>query len=334
MSKDALISVIIPVYNVENYLEKCINSVINQTYKNLEIVLVDDGSKDSSGDICDKYSNIDSRVSVIHKPNGGLSSARNAALDICKGDYILFVDSDDWIRLQMVEVMLAAIDKNNADIAICGFGSDTAGKLRNNDIVSEHLCLSNKELMKEYVTTRNVRPIVCNKLYSKELFDDIRFCLGITHEDIYMLHEVLGKCEKAVYVKQTLYYQFVRTGSITQSKVTKKDFTLLEAADRLNRYYSEHYPDLVKYTVAKKANDCAVLMSRIFVDFDYKNKKDIYKELKEILMQEYKKAEPYVNGLTRLAVKHPIIFILQGYYYGIRHKIGLIVRSVKKTFKY
>lgn len=324
-----LISVIIPVYNVEQYLEKCINSVLNQTYRNLEIILVDDGSKDSSGDICDKYAKMDSRVSVIHKENGGLSSARNAALDICKGDYILFVDSDDWIRLQMTEVMLAAIKENNADIAICGVGSDTAGKLKNNDIISEHIILTNHELMKEYVTTANVRPTVWNKLYKKKLFDNIRFRIGITHEDSYIMHEVLGKCEKAVYVKQTLYYQFVRIGSITQSGVTKKDFTLFEVSDRLNEYYGKHYPDLVQCTVAKKANDCTVLMARIFIDFDYRHKKDLYRELKNILMKEYEKAAPYVNNLTKLAVNHPLLFRLRNYYYGIRHKIGIIVRSIR-----
>ena len=118
---EEVISVIIPCYNVEKYIDRCMESVLNQTYRELEIILVDDGSTDRTGNICDRYSQIDARVKVIHKENRGLSSARNAGLDICQGDYIFFVDSDDWISHNMYEKMLSSLKSVNADIAVCGW---------------------------------------------------------------------------------------------------------------------------------------------------------------------------------------------------------------------
>ena len=114
-----LISIIVPVYNVESYLKKCLESIINQTYKNIEIILIDDGSTDSSGKICDDYANKDKRIKVIHKQNGGVSDARNTALDICRGDYIGFIDSDDYIELDMYETLLKFLLNNNLDVAMC-----------------------------------------------------------------------------------------------------------------------------------------------------------------------------------------------------------------------
>ena len=121
MKEEKLISVIIPVYNVEKYLRRCIDSVINQTYKNLEIIIVDDGSTDNSSNICDEYTNKDSRVKVVHKENGGLSSARNVGIELAKGDLIAFVDSDDYIELEMYEKLKENMDKYDSDIAICQY---------------------------------------------------------------------------------------------------------------------------------------------------------------------------------------------------------------------
>ena len=327
MNDNLLITVIIPVYNVEKYLKKCVESVLRQTYKNLEIYLVDDGSTDGCPAICDEFAKQDSRITVIHKKNGGLSSARNAALDVCSGDCIMFVDSDDWIRLTMVEKMLDALEANGADVAICEFGSDTAGKLKENPITSDKICLTNYELMKEYVTPANVRPIVCNKLYRRYLFEKIRFPIGLTHEDSYTLHEILGQCQKAVFVKECFYYQYTRYTSITQSTVSEKDLVLFEVDDRLKEYYHENYPDLEKYVLAKKANDSAVLMERILRDFVYRKKRDMYGQLNEIIIQEYKNSTEGLSNSVRLAVENPFKFKFICRISGVKRKLGIFLRS-------
>lgn len=327
MNDNLLITVIIPVYNVEKHLKKCLKSVLGQTYKNLEIYLVDDGSTDGCPAICDAFAKQDTRIKVIHKKNGGLSSARNAALDVYSGDCVMFVDSDDWIRFTMVEKMLNALVTNGADVAICEFGSDTAGNLKENPITSDKTCLTNHELMKEYVTAANVRPIVCNKLYHRDLFEKIRFPIGLTHEDVYISHEILGQCQKAVFVKECLYYQYTRYTSITQSTVSEKDLVLLEVGDRLKAYYHENYPDLEKYVLSKKANDSAVLMSRILRDFVYRKKRNMYEQLKEVVVQEYRLSTEGLSNLAKLAVESPFKFKLKCRISGIKRKAGIFLRN-------
>lgn len=172
-----LISVIIPVYKVEKYLDECIQSVINQTYKNLEIILVDDGSPDNCGKICDEYAKKDNRIKVIHKENGGLSSARNAGLDIARGEYISFIDSDDYVSKDFIKNM--SIQMANADLIICGMKNvykedEKCDEKENVVIKNETLTFieANQKLIKPkneiYVTA-------CNKLYRRELFDNLRF---------------------------------------------------------------------------------------------------------------------------------------------------------------
>ena len=133
---DSLISIIVPVYNVEQYLSRCVDSLVNQTYHNIEIILVDDGSPDRSGEICDEYAKKDKRVKVIHQSNGGLSDARNTALDIAKGDYLMFVDSDDWIEPTMYEEMLSFMEKEQLDLVECGINLVT------NNISNKYCCSS------------------------------------------------------------------------------------------------------------------------------------------------------------------------------------------------
>lgn len=201
---EELISVIVPIYNVEKYLNKCIESIINQSYSNLEIILVDDGSKDSSGIMCDSYILKDKRIKVIHKENGGLSDARNVGLDKAKGEYIVFIDSDDWIDEKMIEILYNIIKKNNSDISICDYFLAYNEEIQTQKEDIEIINLSNIEALKTiYDKDLGVCMIVAwNKLYKRNLFkDDIRYPYGKIHEDEFTTYKLLYKAKKNIIYK-------------------------------------------------------------------------------------------------------------------------------------
>ena len=204
------VSIIVPVYNVEKYLENCIQSILNQTFKNFELILVDDGSTDNSGKICDIYEKKDSRIKVIHKDNGGLSSARNAGIDIAGSKYIGFVDSDDSIHPKMYEVLYNLIEKYKSDISCCNYKYtyDISNQNHEELNLNEVIEMSNIEsIEKLYDKDLGVKLVVAwNKLYHKRLFDNIRYKVGRLHEDEFMAHRILYNSKKITYVDNELYY--------------------------------------------------------------------------------------------------------------------------------
>ncbi len=209
------VSVIIPVYNVEKYLEKCLNSVINQTYKDLEILLIDDGSTDKSPEICDEYSEKDSRIKVIHKENGGLSDARNTALDIMTGEYLTFVDSDDYIAVDAIETLLDALKRNGADLAVGNMTSFYE------DGHTEKLYFPTEKetvLIGEDLFSMLSIPCAQNRLYKSGLYSEIRFPYGKLYEDLFVFHKVLSNVKCCVLTGKPTYFYFVRQGSIMHSK--------------------------------------------------------------------------------------------------------------------
>ncbi len=219
-----MVSVIVPIYKVEAYLEKCIKSIQNQTYTDLEIILVDDGSPDRCGAICDRYAEEDARIKVIHKENGGLSDARNKGLDIAAGEYILFVDSDDYIHPQMVEMLLEQLQTTDADIAVCRFKQVQENEeVRFEDFISgrtegtsvKELEVFEGQAIVENLQYKNLLTVVAwNKLYKAELFEKLRYPKGRIHEDEFLIHHILHLCKKTVYIETELYYYLQRTGSI------------------------------------------------------------------------------------------------------------------------
>lgn len=228
-----LISVIVPVYNVEKYLPKCINSILNQTIKNLEIILVDDGSKDNSGKICDEFSKKDNRIIVIHKENNGLSSARNAGLEIAKGNYIGFVDSDDWLDENMYEILLKLIKDNDADISCCKFfktaNSEELIPSINNEVIES---FTNIEGLNNFYNDLYSQTVVAwNKLYSKKLFDNVTYPIGKIHEDEGTTYKLFYKADKIIYTNRPLYYYRITPNSITTSKFNKKRLDILDIYD-------------------------------------------------------------------------------------------------------
>ena len=239
-----LISIVVPVYNVGNYLDKCIETIIKQTYKNIEIILVDDGSKDNSGSKCDEWKNKDKRIKVIHKVNGGLSSARNAGIEVAVGKYINFIDSDDYIDLRMIEILYNAIYRNEADISICNryYVFEDGKKYLRYPNKKNVLEMDSEEAIFELNNYKNFDMSAWAKLYKKELFENIRFPEGKLSEDFYIMYLLFDKAEKIVYNSEPLYYYLQRKGSISKNK--KLNFDFVEAAYEQMMYVEKKYPKL------------------------------------------------------------------------------------------
>lgn len=228
------LSVIVPVYNVEKYIKHCVDTILTQTYTNLEVILVDDGSKDSSGIICDEYARKDERIVVIHKENGGLSDARNAGIDVSTGDYLAFIDSDDYIDVTMFQTMIESLEATDSDIALCNFDYvDEMGNLideKNEGIrvISEELT-SQQALDKLCKAFNSYYVIACNKIYKKDIFKELRFRKGKVHEDEFIVHEVFERMKKMICL-ETPFYKYVQRGnSISNANYTSRHLDKVEA---------------------------------------------------------------------------------------------------------
>lgn len=211
------VSIIIPVYNVEDYLEDCLESVCKQSYRNIEIILVDDGSTDKSGVICEDWAEKDSRIRVIHKPNGGLSSARNAGLTEATGKYISFIDSDDLIPNNFLKQLVETLEKYNADVSVCGISRFWDGNSDEAEIFYPYQ--TGVYCSEEYILSillHKVDNASWNKLYRRRAIGDIRFKEGIINEDFPFMMSVLGNVTKIAYTNETEYLYRRRRGSITQ----------------------------------------------------------------------------------------------------------------------
>jgi glycosyltransferase involved in cell wall biosynthesis len=240
------VSVIVPVYNVEQYLEKCVYSIVNQTYKNLEIILVDDGSKDDSGKICDKCATADERISVIHKTNGGLSDARNCGIERATGKWITFIDSDDYISEYYVDELLNVVKKQNADISICDpvhvFNDMKATFEKNTSIT----CFSSLEAVKTIWYQSSFLPSAWGKMYKRALFDDVRFTCRVIYEDIDIMHKIFCRAKKIVYINSKMYAYVHRENSITTQGFSEQQFYILEICDKIRDFAFEHTEDVQK----------------------------------------------------------------------------------------
>lgn len=289
---NALISVIVPVYNVAPYLRKCINSVLSQTYSNLELILIDDGSNDGSSDICDEYPIIDNRVTVIHKKNGGLSSARNKGLENAKGQYIAFLDSDDWIHEKMYEVLLAEIVKANADISTCGtlcvWNDNPKEVIRasTNAIVRDR-----KQALQDLINNdKCIRFEVWNKLYKKEVINSIRFKEGQVYEDIYFERMVFRNVNTVTTVEVPYhYYRVARPGNTSSSFSSSRLSMFSELSDFIAELKDEGWDDIAysyeldametsinMYIAAKTHGASSDILLRIYDYFkDYKKETQI-----------------------------------------------------------
>lgn len=250
-----LISIIIPVYNTEKYLEKCVMSITNQTYKNLEIILIDDGSTDSSPMICDFLAEKDRRITVIHQTNGGVSSARNTGLDNTHGDYIMFIDSDDYISLNMIEFLLSKI--GDTDIAMCGYNNvDENGNLspQENVTIMDGIISTDTFWNYFYSDTRIYYVTLWAKLYKSRLWDNVRFPLNTLHEDEFAVHQIISQCKTLSISKNPLYFYLQRKGSIMHTQFKTENLNATEGMlDRCQFFF-----DRKEYHLAEKALSMAM----------------------------------------------------------------------------
>lgn len=239
-----LVSIIIPVYKVEEYLHECIDAVLKQTYKNLQIILVDDGSPDSCGLICDQYKINDPRIEVIHKENGGLSSARNRGLELAQGEYISFIDSDDYVSPVFIEELVNAAEEYNSDVVCVDYTTEEQ-KLSCSKH-SQSLILNTNDAISMLLNPTGYRCFAWNKLYKKYLFENIRYPEGRLYEDIVTTYELFKFCNKIVYINSPYYYYRVRESSISTSDFSDRNYDLLYAINVVDKSCKKSFPDAYK----------------------------------------------------------------------------------------
>ena len=239
-----LISIIVPVYNVKALLARCIESLINQTYGNIEIIIVDDGSTDGSEKECDKYIGTDKRIRVYHKKNGGLSDARNYGMSVAKGQYFLFVDSDDVVNKRFCEILIKQLIENNADIVstdIFDFWQEKELEQLEKKEAGQIRILKNDNILKEYFMPKEKRIInhgLCMKIYKRELFDNLVFDVGRLHEDLFITHKLLKRCKCFVYVDVPYYYYYQKNTNSISNNYSEKNF--LDEYDCIKQIYETY----------------------------------------------------------------------------------------------
>ncbi len=247
-----LVSVIVPIYNLEQYLEKCIRSLLAQTYTNLEIFLVDDGSKDSSGEICEKFSALDQRIIVIHQQNAGAAAARNAALDVCKGDYITFVDGDDYIDAHYVQNLVEQLERHGAQISICGWQDVYESTVvEERPLVGEEEIYNTEQALENLMYQRKFDTAMWSKLYKRELFDGIRFPLGNLYEDIAIIYKVFCRADVISYMDYKGYFYLLREQGTTLQTFKAKKMDLIDVVDEMKAYLIGAYPGIRSAVLCK-----------------------------------------------------------------------------------
>lgn len=299
MNNNDIISVIIPVYNVEKYLCRCIDSVLSQTYKNIEVILVDDGSTDGSSDICNDYQLKDSRIKVIHTTNGGVSNARNIGIDVSTGKYIGFVDSDDWISSDMYEKLYNEMIRNNADIVQCSFlfvneKNESIKPFDKNDI--NKICDKSEGISR--LVDENFISGVCNKLFTRKIIGDNRFEIGKKmSEDAFFNFKVFLNCNKSVEIVDVGYFYFLRNNSATNNKFNKDFFDSIYFDKKMMEILKNKNSVLERKAYNRLARTSIFLACKIRQDKFQKKYKSEYIKLLNII-KEYSKIFDFGDKFT------------------------------------
>lgn len=311
-----MVSIIIPVYKVEKYLSKCIESILKQTYFDLELILVDDGSPDKCPEICDTYASKDERVVVIHQKNAGVSAARNAGLEKAKGEYIGFVDPDDWIAPEMYEQMIAAIEDAKVDLAICGYDyydenyqvdEKRRYKIRSNEVLDQ------KEVMNRFSDMPpSIRHGVCNKLFKNNLLHTQRFINGLhSSEDVYFLNEYVQKIQSAVIVHQPYYKNLVRQGSATHGGLSIQSLAeSFEAHEQMYKDAVKKYPDLRNHSQAFLLDVCTLKYNEA-----KRKMSSLSNDEQEQMQKKLQEMKQFIKGYARKAIFNKEIYWKTRIYY-------------------
>ncbi len=301
---NCIISIIVPVYNVEEYLHKCVDSLLCQTYEHIEVILVDDGSTDGSGKICDEYAVLSSHVRVIHTENRGLSAARNKGLEEARGTYIGFVDSDDWVEVEMYAVLLRNMVMSKADISCVGVKSDYndgRDQLKKTDAVTE---CNTEELLYAVIENQNVYGYVCNKLFKRELLQGLEFNKALRScEDLEFTVRYAAACKRGIYTESELYHYRQRSTSMTgEMGYSDRKLSILDAYEAIIPIYQKYCPN------------CMYILSRNYLKINlnilgrmrrshYRND-DVHRRLRKNIEETYCKVmeDPHNSKAVRLNI--------------------------------
>lgn len=283
-----LISVIVPVYNIENYVDRCVESIVKQTYKNLEIILVDDGSSDRSACICDQWKERDTRIKVIHKRNGGLSDARNTGIKSATGNYYSFVDGDDMLDSQMIEKLYNALISANADVSMCRmekieqFKRYATREFLDNNISKIELdgVGAIRLLLREKIDCS-----ACLKLYKKEMFSNLEFPYGKTNEDFVLMYKLFYKTQKIIYISDILYYYYFRENSITSSSFSEKQFDKIDNCIEMLEYIKFNLPEIKNEAYYYLQKQSLYLLKTLCITGLEKQYRNRYKQIRRILKE-------------------------------------------------
>lgn len=258
ITENILVSVIVPIYNVEKYLPKCLDSIIHQSYENLEIILVDDGSTDKCPLICDDYAKKDKRIKVIHKNNGGLSDARNVGLEIAKGEYCAFIDSDDYVDTDFIKTLINSAINSHSDIAVCAYYIDSGMNLTKQKATTEkEISFNNIQAMKDFFAQKSICGVMTwNKLYKRSLFtnNEITFPIGRIHEDNFTTYKLLYFAARVCYISDPLYYYVNRPGSIMNRGYSNNTLDIIDAAEEAYNWVCDKSIPLVEEVQSYQLN--------------------------------------------------------------------------------
>ena len=287
--EEDLISVIIPIYNVEKYLEKCSNSVISQTYKNLEMIWVEDGSPDDCGEICDNYKNKDNRIVVLHKKNGGLSDARNQGINIAKGKYITFIDSDDYVENNYIDYLYKLIKKYNTKVSVCSYYIEKEGK-KKIDFGEKYYeeKLNTEQALERMLCEKGFSVSAWAKLYKKDLFEKINFPVGKLCEDNGTTYKIIEQCDYVAYGNEAKYYYIQRNNSIMNSNFNIKKLDLIELTDIMAEELIKKFPNIRNSIIKRKMHARFSILRQLVISNEKENKRLTIKLKKELIKGYWK----------------------------------------------
>lgn len=310
---EPLISIIVPVYNAENYLRKCVASICAQTYQNLEILLIDDGSSDGSGALCETLALDDPRILVIHKENGGAASARNAGLDAMHGDYVGFVDADDWIAPEMYEILLQRMIVENAQISCCGAaiveGEAITGYFNAN--LNDHITVGGTDAQLELIHNSRITNVLWDKLYAAEIFDGLRQKTDAYMDDLAVQHLCIAKAARVTYTAQPFYYWYQSENSVTRGHFSLRFFEWITSTEERLAFYQEHFPACVPEAYNQYISLCMDMLLITEKKPEWKeNNKELVRKISAPLLGNYGDDMGRITKLKRLLVKiHPKLFV-------------------------
>lgn len=316
---DELISVIVPIYKVERFLNDCIESIINQTYTNLEIILVDDGSPDKCGLICDNYAKEDKRIVVIHKENGGLSDARNAGIEVAKGAYLCFIDSDDKVRKDFVEKLYIGITTNEADLCLCGID-----RIDENDNILDEITpqyevgvTDGRMLVKSLKDFQTSNIVAWNKIYRRDLFKNLRYPKGKLNEDEFVTYKILYACKRVTIIPENLYHYRKVQGSIMNSQFTEKRLEFLDAyKERISYFKEKEDYELYKISIISYIE----ILVYLYCKEEIKDK-----NIKTKIIKRYREIYKKTRKIVKISLKRKMFYLLPDLY--------LVVIKIKRKIK-